>query len=195
MMITDRFRVAVPIQEAWRVLLDVERIAPCLPGAQLLEVDGEEYRGSVTVKVGPITAQYRGAARIVEADEDAHRVVIRAEGRDTRGQGNAAATVTASLVPDGDGTDVEIDTDLHVTGKVAQFGRGVLADVSAKLLSQFAECLHSGVLAGETEAPAASAAEPLDLMRVAGGALAKRLVPVLAVGGVVAALAVWLATR
>src|SRR5689334_13195787 len=133
MKIEDQFRVNVPFEQAWNVLLDVERIAPCMPGAQLQEVEGDEYRGIVKVKVGPITAQYKGAARIVEADRSAGRVVIKAEGRDTRGQGNASATVTATLVSDGDATRVSIDTDLNVTGKVAQFGRGVMADVSSKL--------------------------------------------------------------
>ena len=91
MKIEDEFRVDVPIDEAWKVLLDVERIAPCMPGAQLQEIEGDEYRGIVKIKVGPITAQYKGAARIVETDEAAHQVVLKAEGRDTRGQGNASA--------------------------------------------------------------------------------------------------------
>ena len=152
MKIEDSFRVEVPVEEAWKVLLDLERIAPCLPGAQLTEVEGDEYRGIVKIKVGPITAQYKGAARIVEADESAHQVVLKAEGRDTRGQGNASATVVATLVPDGDGTTVNIDTDLNITGKVAQFGRGVMADVSSKLLGQFADNLKKDVLTGSPTA-------------------------------------------
>jgi carbon monoxide dehydrogenase subunit G len=152
--IEDEFRVAVPVDEAWKVLLDVERIAPCMPGAQLQEIEGDEYRGIVKVKVGPITAQYKGAARIVEADEPAHKVVLKAEGRDTRGQGNASATVTATLTPDSGGTVVHIDTDLNVTGKVAQFGRGVMADVSSKLLGQFATNLERDVLSGNGAEPA-----------------------------------------
>jgi carbon monoxide dehydrogenase subunit G len=161
MKIEDQFRVDVGVDEAWKVLLDVERIAPCMPGAQLQEVEGDEYRGIVKVKVGPITAQYKGAARITEADEATHTVVLAAEGRDTRGQGTASATVTATLTPDGDGTVVKIDTDLNVTGKVAQFGRGVMADVSSKLLGQFAQNLERDVLSGEAEAPAPdTAAEP-----------------------------------
>src|SRR5690242_21043554 len=112
MELTNTFRVGLPVAEAWNVLLDVERIAPCMPGAQLQEVEGDEYRGIVKVKVGPISAQYKGAARIVEADEANRKVVIKAEGRDTRGQGNASATVTATLVSDGDATRVSIDTDL-----------------------------------------------------------------------------------
>ena len=112
MQISNEFRVAVPIEQAWTVLLDVERIAPCLPGAQLQEVEGDEYRGIVKIKVGPITAQYRGVARILEADEAERRIVIKGEGRDTRGQGNASATVTALLVAEGESTKVSIETDL-----------------------------------------------------------------------------------
>ncbi len=153
MELTNDFRVEVPPSHAWAVLTDVERIAPCMPGAQLQEVEGDEYRGIVKVKVGPITAQYKGAATFVEQDEAGGRLVLRAEGRDTRGQGNANATITATLAPDGDGTRVTVVTDLTVTGKVAQFGRGVMADVSAKLLAQFVDCLHSTVLSGETAAP------------------------------------------
>ncbi|MET0628794.1 MAG: SRPBCC family protein [Acidimicrobiia bacterium] len=172
MKIEDEFRVAVPVEVAWGVLLDVERIAPCMPGAQLQEVEGDEYRGIVKVKVGPITAQYKGAARIVEADEAARRVVINAEGRDTRGQGNASANVTATLVPDGDGTLVKIDTDLNVTGKVAQFGRGVMADVSSKLLGQFASCLQAMVLADDAAAPETAPTEtvPTEAAPVSGAA-------------------------
>jgi len=157
--IEDNFRVDVPVEEAWKVLLDLERIAPCLPGAQLTEVEGDEYRGTVKIKVGPITAQYKGVAQIVEADEANHRVLLKAEGRDTRGQGNASATVTATLVGDGASTTVNIDTDLNITGKVAQFGRGVMADVSSKLLGQFADNLKKDVLSGESPtAPTAPAA-------------------------------------
>ena len=156
MKLENEFRVDVPVEEAWRVLLDVERIAPCMPGAQLQEVEGDEYRGIVKVKVGPITAQYKGVARITESDDANHRAVIRAEGRDTRGQGNASATATAVLQPDGDGTRVNIDSDVTITGKVAQFGRGVIADVSAKLLDQFVACLESDVLSSAGDRPAAS---------------------------------------
>ena len=149
MELTNEFRVGVPVEQAWEVLTDVERIAPCMPGAQLQEIEGEEYRGIVKVKVGPITAQYKGAARFVEQDVAGHRAVLRAEGRETRGQGNANATITAQLDPDGDGTKITVTTDLTITGRVAQFGRGVLADVSTKLLGQFADCLESKLLAGE----------------------------------------------
>ncbi|MEY2436339.1 MAG: uncharacterized protein QOF97_1175 [Acidimicrobiaceae bacterium] len=171
MELTNEFRVAVPVATAWDVLTDVERIAPCMPGAQLQEIEGDEYRGIVKVKVGPITAQYKGAATFVEKDGAAHRAVLKAEGRETRGQGNASATITATLVADGDGTKVTVLTDLTVTGKVAQFGRGVMADVSAKLLNQFVDCLETTVLAAPqpavwpsdltTDDPAAPVAPPL----------------------------------
>jgi carbon monoxide dehydrogenase subunit G len=149
MQIEDSFRVEVPVDEAWRVLMDIERIAPCMPGAQLQEVAGEEYRGVVKVKVGPITAQYKGSAKLESVDDASHTAVITAAGRDTRGQGNASATIKLGLVPDGTGTRVDVDTDLSITGKVAQFGRGVIGDVSAKLLAQFVENLERDVLTGE----------------------------------------------
>jgi carbon monoxide dehydrogenase subunit G len=146
MDLVNSFDVSVPIDQAWAVLTDVERIAPCLPGAQLQEIEGDEYRGIVKVKVGPITAQYKGKATFVELDDVAYRAVLDATGRDTRGQGNASATIVAELTPAGDGTHVVVTTDLTVTGKVAQFGRGVLADVSAKLLNQFVDNLETTVL-------------------------------------------------
>ncbi|MDQ1467428.1 MAG: uncharacterized protein QOH10_1843 [Actinomycetota bacterium] len=162
MEITDRFRVSTSIDETWKVLLDIERIAPCLPGAQLEEVDGDEFRGVVKVKVGPITAQYKGTARLAEVDEAGRRIVIDASGRDTRGQGNASAKIVVTMTGDDTGTDVSVDTDLSITGKVAQFGRGVLGDVSAKLLGQFVERLEADVLSGDHAAPppASAPAEP-----------------------------------
>ena len=158
MELSNAFDVAAPIDQAWRVLTDLERIAPCLPGAQLQEVEGDEYRGIIKVKVGPVTAQYKGKATFVERDEAAGRAVLAADGRDTRGQGNASATITALLTPSDAGTHVVVDTDLKVTGKVAQFGRGVMADVSAKLMAQFVENLETTVLADGAEAPADEAA-------------------------------------
>ena len=160
MELTNEFRVSVPVDHAWAVLTDLERIAPCMPGAQLQEVEGDEYRGIVKIKVGPITAQYKGKASFEELDATSHRAVLRAEGRDTRGQGNASATVKAELTQEGDGTAVRITTDLAVTGKVAQFGRGVLADVSAKLLAQFVARLEADVLTGATPAEPAVSPEP-----------------------------------
>ena len=156
MELTNDFRVGIPVERSWAVLTDVELIAPCMPGAQLQEVEGDEYRGVVKVKVGPVTAQYKGVARFLERDEAAHKVVLRAEGRETRGQGNANATITAQLTPDGDGTAVSVVTDLTVTGRVAQFGRGGMADVSAKLLDQFVDCLENKLLVDLPEAGAGS---------------------------------------
>ncbi|HWC38113.1 MAG TPA: SRPBCC family protein [Acidimicrobiales bacterium] len=156
MELTNEFTVGVPTEQAWALLTDVERIAPCMPGAELQEVEGDEYRGVVKVKVGPITAQYKGRASFVERDVPGLRAVLKAEGRETRGQGNASATISASLHPDPAGTRVAIVTDLAVTGRVAQFGRGVLADVSSKLLGQFVDCLETTVL-GRVESPAQSA--------------------------------------
>ena len=159
MELTNEFVVPVAVDEAWKLLTDVELIAPCMPGAELQEIDGEEYRGVVKVKVGPITAQYKGKATFVEKDDAAHKAVLRAEGRDTRGQGNANATITATLEPEGDGTKVKVVTDLSITGRAAQFGRGVMADVSTKLLGQFVDCLEKNVLgAGATAEPEAAPA-------------------------------------
>jgi carbon monoxide dehydrogenase subunit G len=154
MELINTFDVSVPVDTAWAVLTDVERIAPCLPGAQLQEIEGDEYRGIVKVKVGPITAQYKGKATFIEKDDVNHKAVLDASGRDTRGQGNASATITAQLEPNGNGTTVTVTTDLTVTGKVAQFGRGVLADVSAKLLTQFVDNLEQTVLTDDALAGA-----------------------------------------
>jgi len=183
MQLTHDFAVRVPPDRAWAVLTDLERIAPCMPGAELQEVDGDEFRGVVKVKVGPITAQYAGVARFVERDDDARRAVLRAEGRDTRGQGNASATVTATVEPAGEGSRVVVSTDLTVTGKVAQFGRSVLADVSAKLLAQFVERLEADVLSDPSEEqpsrPAPQPAEPVDLLATAGAPVLRRAAPLL----------------
>lgn len=150
MEIFEEFRVPLPVDEAWRLLLDIERIAPCMPGAQLQEIEGDEYRGVVKVKVGPITAQYKGTAKLESTDDASHTAVIVASGRDTRGQGNASATVQLSLIAEGGQTLVSVETDLSITGKVAQFGRGVLNDVSGKLLGQFVENLERDVLSRGT---------------------------------------------
>lgn len=169
MELSNEFEVAAPLDHAWTVLTDLERIAPCLPGAQLQEVEGDEYRGVVKVKVGPITAQYKGSAKFVSKDDDQHSAVLTASGRDTRGQGTASANITAELVAKGDVTHVSVLTDLTITGKVAQFGRGVIGDVSAKLLDQFVENLETTVLGAENDggtspevgtAAAPAAAEP-----------------------------------
>ncbi len=158
MELNHRFEVDASIDETWKSLTDLERIAPCLPGAELQEIEGDEYRGVVKVKVGPMTAQYKGTATFVDLDDDGHRAVLKASGRETRGQGNANAVITATLEPAGGGTEVTIHTDLTITGKVAQFGRGVLDEVSNTILGQFVENLETDVLSGsDAEATAPSA--------------------------------------
>jgi carbon monoxide dehydrogenase subunit G len=220
--LVNEFTVNRPIDEAWAVITDVERIAPCLPGAQLQEIEGDVYRGVVKVKLGSITPQFKGQATFDERDDSAHRAVLKAEGRDTGGRGNAAAEITAhaeSLSPTS--TKVTVSTDLHITGKVAQFGRGIIGDVSKKLMAQFADNLNemldsqpiaaadaapateagpapngdatgrgaeSAASAGDGDAAAAPkvrkiegpATEPVDLAGVAGPAVLKRLIPVIA---------------
>ncbi len=144
MEMTNQIEVNASIDEVWNALNDVERIAPCLPGAQLTEVEGEEYRGVVKVKVGPINAQYKGKATFEERDSDGLKVVILAEGRETRGQGNASARITAALESVGENrTGVGVTTELKITGKVAQIGRNLIPDVSAKLMDRFAENLEA----------------------------------------------------
>ncbi len=194
MELTNEFRVAVPAVKAWDMLTDVERVAPCLPGATLLSVDGDEFNGAVKVKVGPITVSYKGVASYQEKDAAAQRIVLRAEGNDTRGNGTAAATVTAQLKDEGDSTFVAIVTDLAISGKAAQFGRGVLADVSGNLIAQFARSLEAELLesvpaakasengsaAATSVTAAADADDSVDLLKVVAVPMAKRFAPVLA---------------
>ncbi len=149
MKLEHEFTVPVPPEQAWAVLLDVPRIAPCMPGATVDSVDGDAFAGKVKVKVGPIQVTYGGIARIVERDDSARRAVIEATGKESRGAGTASMTVTAQLHDFDDGTRVTTVSDLSVTGRPAQFGRGVMADVGAKILDQFADCL-----AAELSAPA-----------------------------------------
>ena len=139
MELNNEIDVNAPIQEVWKAFNTPERIAPCLPGAELQEVDGNNFNGLVKIKVGPITAQYKGTATYLEKDEDAQKVVIKGDGRDTRGAGNASATITAQLTEvSSEVTNVSVRTELTITGKVAQFGRGAISDVSGKLMTQFA---------------------------------------------------------
>ncbi|MYW42754.1 SRPBCC family protein [Streptomyces sp. SID161] len=141
MEMEHEFSVPLPVDDVWRALLDVDRIAPCLPGATVEGYDGRTVTGSVKVKVGPVTVTYRGTAVFEEQDGTAHRMVLVASGRETRGQGTARATVTGTLTGSEDGTAVTVRTDLTVTGRPAQFGRGVLAEVGDRLVGQFASCL------------------------------------------------------
>lgn len=237
MKLDNEFTVGVPIEQAWSVLTDLELIAPCMPGAQLTGVNDGVYTGKVKIKVGPVTAEYAGTARFTEKDETGYRAVIDARGRDSRGNGNANAVISAQLQPADSGTHVTVSTDLTIAGRVAQFGSGMIKEVSAKLLGQFVDCLE-GKLAGGLSAPAsepapgtappdgaadtaetsladskqslrdsdaapaaavasgATTAEPaaLDLMSVAGGAVYKRLVP-LVVGLIVLAVIIYLVVR
>jgi carbon monoxide dehydrogenase subunit G len=159
MKLENEFTVPAPIEQAWDVLLDVDRVAPCLPGAAIEASEGDEYTGTMTIKVGPITSRYRGTVMIEEADEQARRAVLRAQARDARGQGTAAATITSTMEEVADGTRVHVETDMRVTGPVAQFGRGVMQDVSAKLMGQFADCLAEKMAAAPAVATAAETAE------------------------------------
>lgn len=185
MEFNNEFRVAVPPTKTWEVLTDVERVAPCLPGATLLSVDGDEFTGAVKVKVGPITVAYKGMASFLEKNADARRVVLKADGKETRGSGNAAAVVTAQLEEQGGATNVVISTDLTISGKAAQFGRGVLADVATNLIDQFAKRLEADLLdSAETPAAATTSVQPaddsVDLLKVVALPVAKRAAPVLA---------------
>lgn len=194
MRIENKFTIDAPVDRAWALLTDIAEIAPCLPGAALSGEEDGVYSGSVKIKVGPVTAEYRGTAEFVERDDVKHRAVIDGKGRDSRGAGNAQALITAEMKPVGDKTEVDIATELKITGKVAQFGRGVMQDVSQKLLGQFAECLADKLdnpvaidddpatrAAATTPAVSSSLvddAEELDLIGFAGKAVFKRLMPV-----------------
>jgi len=160
MKLEHEFTVPAGLDEAWSVLLDVERIAPCMPGASVTSVDGDDFTGTVKVKVGPIQVTYKGQAKFVTKDDQAHRVVIEASGKEARGSGTAAATVTAVLTAAGAAqTKAQVETDLNITGRPAQFGRGVMADVGAKLIDQFAKCL-AAEMAGDGSQAGSTVATP-----------------------------------
>ena len=203
MDLNHEFTVNVPVAEAWAILTDLERIAPCLPGAQLTEVEGDTYRGQVKIKVGPILAQFKGQASFVSRDDVAHKATLKGEGRDTTGKGNASAMITAELTSvTPTSTKCTVHTDLSISGKVAQFGRGALADVSDKLLAQFSENLNQLISAAPAPSSAPSApvvaetspapseqptirkidgpeVAPLNLLDTAGSTIAKRAIPAL----------------
>jgi carbon monoxide dehydrogenase subunit G len=167
----NSFTVPVPIDEAWRVLLDIERIAPCMPGAALDTVDGDDFTGRVKVKLGPINLTYQGKASFIEKDEAAHKAVIDARGKDQRGNGTAAAVVTAKLAAEGSITRVDVLTDLNITGRPAQFGRGVMTDVGNKLLGQFADKLAAQLGEGDAQGDAARASAASSAAAAATGAV------------------------
>ncbi len=209
MKLEHEFTVPAPIDTVWRALLDPERIAPCFPGATITSASGDEFAGIVKVRLGPISLQYRGSGRFTGTDDVAHRTLIEASGTASGGQGTAAAKVQASLVENGQGTTVTVITDLTVTGRPAQFGRGLIEDVGKKIIGQFADCLSRSL--GPAEEPAPSAAPPpsapapqapapaakprpaaprpvpppvaeeIDLLDAAGGAVAKRALPAIGV--------------
>jgi carbon monoxide dehydrogenase subunit G len=198
MDLNHEFTVNVPVEEAWAILTDLERIAPCLPGAQLTEVEGDTYRGQVKIKVGPILAQFKGQASFMSRDDVAHKASLKGEGRDTTGKGNASAIITAELTSvTPTSTKCTVHTDLSISGKVAQFGRGALADVSDKLLAQFSENLNQLISAAPASAPVVAESSPapseqptirkidgpevapLNLLDTAGSTIAKRAIPAL----------------
>ena len=193
------FTIPAPIDEAWKVLLDIDRVATCMPGAKLETTNGDEFEGSVKVKLGAMVLTYRGSAKIVEQDEATHRAVVEGSARETRGTGTASVTIIMSLEPQGDATEVAVVTELNVTGKPAQFGRGVMADVAERLIDQFSERLREEITAGEVNKPVVAASgaavtppsdaqqpsrplrqahetddEPIDMLAVAGMPVAKR---------------------
>ena len=160
MKLENEFTVNAPMDEAWKALNDLERVTPCLPGAQLTAEVGDEFEGTMTVKMGPVTQKYSGSVKIEDADESAHRAVIRADGKDARGQGTASATITSTLSEENGGTRVRVETDMHLTGRAAQFGRGVQQDVATKLINQFAECLEKEIMGENVREEPEEPAEP-----------------------------------
>lgn len=175
MKLRNEVVVAAPLEDTWRTLLDVARVVRALPGTSI-EADSVEgvYRGSMRVKLGPVTAEYTGAATLEDADEDERVATFRVQGREARGHGTATATITNRLVPEeAGGTRVIVETELDITGKAAQFGRGILEDVSSRLLDQFASRLEAEVLGGDAGAPAAKE-DVLDVGSAAWGPLLRR---------------------
>jgi uncharacterized protein len=160
MKLEHEFTVPAPIDTVWQALLDPERVAPCFPGATITSASGDEFSGIVKVRLGPISLQYRGSGRFTGTDEAAHRTVIEASGSASGGQGTAAAKVQASLVENGQGTTVSVITDLTITGKPAQFGRGLIEDVGKKIIGQFADCLSKSLGSADQPAPAAASPPP-----------------------------------
>ena len=200
MKIANEFTISVPVDQAWGVLSDLEQVVPLMPGAQLTGRDGDDYLGKVKVKVGPVTSEFSGKANFVERDEDHHRAVINGRGREARGSGNAAATVTTQLHPDGDRTRVTVDTDLKIVGKLAQFGSSMLQQVSEKLLGQFVEQLEAKLAASNQpsvpqspEPPAPDEPAPIDLVKLTGANRIVKYAPVLL--GLALLAAVWVLRR
>jgi uncharacterized protein len=191
MKIANEFTVSVPIEDAWDVLTDLEQVIPLMPGAQMTGRDGDDVLGKVKVKVGPVTSEFSGKVHFVEQNRAEHRAVIDGKGKEARGTGNAAATVTAQLHDVGDHTRVTVDTDLKVVGKLAQFGSSMLQQVSEKLLGQFVASLeaklasdkappapaHNGAIPVSAVTPEQPESEPIDLLELAGGSALKKYGP------------------
>ena len=185
MDLTHSFTVPASLAETWDAFKDIEDIAECFPGAAVTSVEGDEFKGTVKVKLGPIAMQYAGSGAFVDRDESAHTFVVEAKGKDKRGGGTAAATVTAVMTAvSDDSTSVEVKTDLSITGKPAQFGRGVIQDVSDKLLQQFIDCLE-----GKVGAPPPAEAEAAPAEEAAPAAAAAAAAPAPEAGEAVAAAA------
>ncbi|WP_040698284.1 SRPBCC family protein [Nocardia vinacea] len=195
MKIANEFTVNAPVQRAWAVLTDLEQVVPLMPGAQMVGWEGEDFLGKLKVKVGPVTSEFTGKANFVERDEQDHRAVINGSGRDSRGSGNAAATITTQLREDGDKTRVTVDTELRIVGKLAQFGSGMLQQVSEKLIREFVASLEAKLAVGDSvagavagpdgrEARSQSVAQPesapLDLVELVGPAMIKKYAPAIA---------------
>lgn len=210
MDLQNSFVVPSDIDTAWKTLLDVEAIAPCMPGATLESVDGDNFTGSVKVKLGPVNMTYGGKARFIEKDESQHRAVIEGTGKETRGSGTASALVTCQLIAETtDRTRVEVETDLTVTGKPAQFGRGVMQDVAGRIIDQFSANLESVIAARGAQAEAAAngtpqpaaaampmpqAADSIDLLGTAGAPVLKRALPAVAILVAIVGI-IWLIAR
>ena len=196
MQLEHQLSVPAPIDVVWPAILDPERVAPCVPGATLTGVDGESFTGTVKVKVGPITLLYKGTGTFAETDEQARRAVLKASAKDTRGNGTVSATVTLTLTADGDRTSGVVATDLSITGKPAQFGRGMIADVGGKIIEQFAACLSEKLAVAPATEPAAVAqpveeSEPLDLVHYARTSALKRVGPLVGVAMLVLIVGAW----
>jgi len=197
MQLEHQLSVPAPIDVVWPALLDPERVAPCVPGATLSGVEGETFSGTVKVKVGPITLLYKGTGTFTETDEKARRAVLKASAKDTRGNGTVSATVTLTLTPEGERTSGVVATDLSITGKPAQFGRGMIADVGGKIIEQFSACLSEKLAVAPAASEAAPAAEPaqeaepLDLVHYARRSALKRVGPLVGVAMLVLIIGAW----
>ncbi len=221
MKLENEFTVDAPVDDAWNVLMDLERVTPCLPGASLKEETGDgEHKGAMRVKLGPVTQDFEGTVSYEETDESAHRAVLKADGKDARGQGTASATITSTLHEENGGsTRVHVETDMQLSGRIAQFGGGIHQDVAEKIMGRFADCLEQEILGGGAEEEAAPSedgaaqqeeqggepsqqeagggAEALDIGEISQGAILERVKPVLPIAAGVGALVllIWLLRR